>query len=345
MPVAQAPPTATSAAPAAAEFVDRLRGYATTLGSLLSQPAPAPWKPSTWGSRRRATTDPELRKVLQRLYGLTDELLRLYTITPSDDGADGSGLTSQQRQRVLDLIGTDPSTFSLDAGLEVFDAFDRLMIEIGDARYLCAEVEAELRIRPGTTTWVTWPGLFGDARPPALATYYKGVSPYPTELEAVRRMLGSLRRVRSDDYQVHRSRQRQRAHILYLLSVLLLPIVLVLAWLIVSAGDVPADQVGLVAVSGAAGAIVAGTLKARDRLVRGSDLRAFRSGVVSQILVGAGSALFLLVVLESGIVEFGLVDVWAGQAVGGFVAGFSEPFVLRTVERVARLGADDPPAG
>jgi hypothetical protein len=330
--------------PNAAEFVAQLRAYASRLTVLLSKSPRTFGKPSSWSGDGAAPTDPELRKILQRLYGVTDELLRLCTITESDDGTEPPGLTDQQRQRALDLMTIDPSTLSLDAGLEVFDAFDRLMVEVGDARYLCAEVEAELRLQPGSTTWVTWRSLFGDAKdakPPALTTYYTGVPPDPTELEALRGMLGTLRRVRTDDYQVHRSRQRLRATNLHVLSVLLLPIVVVLGWLIVSAGDVPADQVGLVAVCGAAGAIVAGTIKARSQLVRGTDLRAFRSGILSQLLVGAGSALFLLLILESGVVEFGLVNAWASQAVAGFVAGFSEPFVLRTVERVARLGAED----
>jgi hypothetical protein len=88
------------------------------------------------------------------------------------------------------------------------------------------------------------------------------------------------------------------------------------------------------------GAIVAGTIKARDKLVRSSDLRAFRDGIASQVLVGAGSALFFLLVMESGVLEFGDVDEWAGQAVGGFVAGFAEPYFVKTVARVATLGSD-----
>jgi hypothetical protein len=46
-------------------------------------------------------------------------------------------------------------------------------------------------------------------------------------------------------------------------------------------------------------------------------------------------------VIESGVVSFGQVEGWAAQAVAGFVAGFSEPFLFRTVERVAMLGVDD----
>ena len=132
-----------------------------------------------------------------------------------------------------------------------------------------------------------------------------------------------------------------RARNLQILSALLFPVVVAFGWLTVIAGEVSAAEVGLVAVSGVFGAIVAGTLKARDRLMRWSDLRAFRAGMVAQVLIGAGSALLLLLVLESGVVSFGAVEAWAAEAMAGFIAGFAEPFVFRTVERVARLGVED----
>ena len=327
--------------PTRTDFVDVVRSYAKRLGDLLSERPWVPWNPATWSSARSARSDPELTKVLQRLYGLTDELLRMYCIGPADADAEHWGLSKEEQQRVLDLLTTDPAELRLDAGLELFDAFDRVLIELGDARYICAEVQGELLMSERDTTHVSWRDLYGDDRPAALATYNSGAIPKPDELDAARGMLASLRRVRSDDYQTHRARQRMRARNLQILSVLLLPVVVAFGWLIVSAGDVSAAQVGLVAVSGALGAIVAGTLKARDRLVRGSDLRAFRAGIVAQVLIGGGSALVLLLVLESGVVSFGEVEAWAAQAMAGFVAGFSEPFLFRTVERVARLGIDD----
>jgi hypothetical protein len=331
--------------PARTDFVAVVREYGNKLVRLLSERPWAPWNPATWSSGRSARSDPELAKVLQRLYGLTDELLRMYSITPSDAGSEPWGLSKDEQQRVLDLMGTDPADLRLDAGLEVFDAFDRLLIELGDARYICAEVQAELLMSERDTAYVKWGDLYDDDRPAALATYNSGVAPKPHDLDAARSMIASLRRVRSDDYQIHRARQRMRARNLQILSVLLVPVVVALGFLTVVAGDVSAAQVGLVAVSGALGALVAGTFKARDRLVRGSDLRAFRSGIIAQVLIGGGSALVLLLVLESGVVAFGDVETWAAQATAGFLAGFSEPFLFRTVERVARLGVDDTEAG
>jgi hypothetical protein len=330
-----------SEAPTETTFVDMVRSYSKKLAGLLSERPWTPWNPGTWTSARSARADPELAKVLQRLYGLTDELLRMYCIGPADAGGEHWGLSKEEQQRVLDVLATDPSELRLDSGLEVFDAFDRLLIEIGDARYICAEVQGEMLMSDRDTSHVKWRDLFGEDRPAALVTYNSGAIPKPDELDAARSMLASLRRVRSDDYQTHRAQQRMRARNLKILSVLLLPVVVAFGWLMVIAGEVSAAQVSLVAVSGVLGAIVAGTFKARDRLVRGSDLRAFRAGMVAQVLIGGGSALLLLLVIESGVVSFGQVEGWAAQAVAGFVAGFSEPFLFRTVERVAMLGVDD----
>ena len=132
----------TSEAPT--EFVDVVRGYSKKLAGLLSERPWAPWNPAMWRSTRSARADPELAKVLQRLYRLTDELLRMYCIGPDDAGGEHWGLSKEEQQRVLDVLATDPAELRLDSGLAVFDAFDRLLIEIGDARYICAEVQREM---------------------------------------------------------------------------------------------------------------------------------------------------------------------------------------------------------
>jgi hypothetical protein len=44
--------------------------------------------------------------------------------------------------------------------------------------------------------------------------------------------------------------------------------------------------------------------------------------------------------LGSNILAIAGTDSLAGKAVFGFVAGFSEPFFLKTVETVAKLGEE-----
>jgi hypothetical protein len=70
-----------------------------------------------------------------------------------------------------------------------------------------------------------------------------------------------------------------------------------------------------------------------------NDLRGMRNWMFVQPWVGAAAALAILAVLASGIVKLpgaqsGLQS-WAGLAAYGFVAGFSEPFFLGVVARIA----------
>jgi hypothetical protein len=106
-----------------------------------------------------------------------------------------------------------------------------------------------------------------------------------------------------------------------------------------SGTDAPLS-IALTGVMGALGAAMSGTLKARDKLIRGSDLRAFSVGLVAQLLMGAGAAFFLLLILKSGLLQIAGTNSLEGGAVLGFVAGFSEPFFLRTIERIATLGEE-----
>ncbi len=327
-------------------FIDVLTPYSARLLELLSDVRWAVWRPRFWNAGRLARTDPELRKVLQRLHGFTDALVRLYRVDAADpSGDDWSGLTRATRQRVRELLATDPSDLRLDSALEVSAALGLLLTEVGDARYICAEVQNELVISQEDTTWLTWRQVYGDGRPPILDSCHGGNTPPQDHVDAARQLLLGLHRARIENYQFRRARLRMRARALSLMSVMLLPVVAGFGGLTVSAGDLPTVDVALVAVAGALGALVAGTIKARDRIVRTSDVRAFASGIVAQVLLGAGSALLLLVVLLSGMVDIAGADDWAGRAVVGFAAGFSEPLVIGTIERVAMLGDRGPRLG
>ena len=62
----------------------------------------------------------------------------------------------------------------LDIALEVTDRWDQLLIEVGDADYLCTLLEVEyVRIEAGTTA-VTWKTLYGDLRPKASEVFTSG---------------------------------------------------------------------------------------------------------------------------------------------------------------------------
>lgn len=316
------------------DFEQLVISYAQQLSLLLTENPWAFWTKAFWAYGHWARRDSELRKILARIYGLLDEIQRLYRTT--------DGITETDRRRIQQLVAIAPATLTLDAALEVFDGLDRIVIEIGDARYICDAIEREHLWSQGSTTWLTWDRMYGASIPEAVETFTLGLPVPAPQLDAARNRLLSFRRARSDDYRVHRARQKMRARNLSILAALLLPLVIAFCWLLaaIEIRGVSGWGVGLVAVVGALGSVMSGTIRARDRLVRGSDLRAFRSGLLAQVLIGAGSSLVIFLVLASGMLDIAGTDSLVGKAAVGFAAGFSEPLFLKTVERVAKMGEE-----
>jgi hypothetical protein len=69
------------------------------------------------------------------------------------------------------------------------------------------------------------------------------------------------------------------------------------------------------------------------------DLRVFQAGMSVQPFIGAAAGLFLFLLIESDVVSLpgttNKTNVWPVLATYGFIAGFSEPFLLGTVRSVA----------
>lgn len=328
-------PPAHDGGSASEPFESLLVSYGNRLAEVLTERRWAVW----------ARRDPELQKILARLLAATHDLLRC---ARADEPCHSSPavrlreMTGCDRRRVEQLLATEPASLTLDLAIEVIDALHRILADIGDARYVCEEIRGEIQWSSGSTTWMTWDEMFGAGVPTALETYERGEPVPPAQLAAGARQLASLYRARSEAYLVHRARLKMRASNLRLLAAVLLPVVLGVGLLMAQqgVGAESARGIALVGFAGALGAVVSGTIRARDRSARGSDLRAFRAGFFAQVLVGVGSAFFLLLVLTSGLVDVVGAGSLEGQAAIGFVAGFSEPFVFRTVERVASMGED-----
>jgi hypothetical protein len=85
------------------------------------------------------------------------------------------------------------------------------------------------------------------------------------------------------------------------------------------------------------GATLSGIFRVRDRLTELDDLRSFWPAMRIQPLIGATAGLVTLLILEGGAVKLDGTDTssWAARALLTFVAGFSEPFFLGLVQRVA----------
>jgi hypothetical protein len=270
--------------------------------------------------RWRSVWDGELRKHLRRIADRLDSAVAEDTI----------------RQRLGSLTDFDPKTLDLDLALSLSARLDELLIEHADPGYVCSAVEAEFQ-RVDTTP-MTWKRLYGDRPPEALEAFREGQTVEEPALTSVRNRLKALSRARYEDYALLRTRQSMKSLFLSALALVLLILVPFFGVALVRASSIGSRDVALVGVAGAVGALMSGTFKLRDTITHINDLRAFRPAIVVQPLLGVASALFLLLALETRVLTIGSqTPAWAARGLLGFVAGFSEPFVLKIIDRVANL--------
>jgi len=271
-----------------------------------------------------AARDPELRKHLQRIADRLEAARREEAI----------------RKDLGSLAEFDPHRLDLDSALSLSARLDEFVFaRSDDAGLLCAAAEAEL---PRTdTTVVTWKGLFGedpDDVPEAVEVFRQGGEPSGPPLESLKHKLSVLAHSRHEDYQLLRTRRAMKGQHLRYLGLGLLIAIAAFAWELVRGGVLTFDDVLLGMAAGAVGALMGGTFKLRDTVSHINDLRAYRSILAVQPLLGAGAALFLLLALETHVLSVGgAADGLAARGLLGFVAGFSEPFFLKTVARVTSL--------
>jgi hypothetical protein len=314
----------------AVEFKSRLDTRADEILAVLARSGWRLWD----GSVPR---NPEQRKSLERHFTAIEEALRL----------DGDGrLDDGKRTRLADALDITPPDHP-DAYGQRLETIDQALIALGDDCFLCALLEIEYeRDRSdrggGITTWST---LY--KRKPIKASvefFEEGAVTESSETEA-RNKLAVLYRTRQSLYGLHRARAGMKAmRLLYLGLVLGLLAVGVIAVVSLLADGVgPVDGL-LVAFAGALGATTSAAYKLRDQIPRLSALRTFWYAFFLQVALGASAGLFLWIVLESGFVEFGSGvggEEWAVAAAVAFAAGFSEPLLLKTVERILGSGDQD----
>lgn len=126
---------------------------------------------------------------------------------------------------------------------------------------------------------------------------------------------------------------------------LLLLVAFVLAWLVEDAASpFRLGMVLAVAVAGALGGVVSAIYQL-SRVGQAKIPEALLHGLITsgRPIIGAACALFVYAVLQSGlinIIESANVTLAAGLVLG-FIAGFSEQFVLNTVSRVAGNQGED----
>lgn len=281
------------------------------------------------GRRLPYVRDPEERKVLGRVLADIVELERLH-----DKGRlQGSG--EQQAARLLEKA--DPTQLRLDAGLLLLRGLDLVLAEHGDANYVVRQVELALLQEEGSTSLLTWDRLYGKERPRALESYMEKGEVTEEELKPLKAQLGAFVDSRSDFYTVQKARLRMKKRLMWWVTGVTAVLVILLGFAVASEPADLGDQALAVGLAGAVGGSLSGAFRLRDALELGAALREFRPAVLLQPVFGAASALVVLVLMESELIDPLSQTGWAPRTVFGFVAGFSEPFVLDLVKRVAGI--------
>ena len=118
----------------------------------------------------------------------------------------------------------------------------------------------------------------------------------------------------------------------------LLVLVVANAIVLAVAGHTRGWFIAVAALTGALGSVLSGSFRLRDDLRRLTDLRAFRPAIWLQPLLGAASGLFASLVVLADVVRIptdsSTPDLTA-YGIFGFLAGFSEPFLLGIVKRLS----------
>jgi hypothetical protein len=285
---------------------------------------------------------PELRKALGVIQAHLSETRRLYalrkTATPLRDGAAIRELTS--------LLQRDLSKLKIDSAWDLAGALKRLNLRFGDREYMTSQLEYEQRRNAEAGRWHRWNDHLDEhelqlllnaftLRKPTLAHHTRAVD-----------RLTSLYLKREEAGRDRRARAEQKKRYLILLTPLLF---FLLVGFGVAAEFTTPDRIWktllFAACAGGLGSTLSGIFKVRDQLERLDELRSFGPAMCVQPLIGACAGTMLLLALRSNAVSFGSTSsAWEGMSLLAFVAGFSEPFFLGLVQRVAVI-SDKPTAG
>jgi hypothetical protein len=285
------------------------------------------------GYRRR---NPELAKALGHVQRYVAEGWNLLDL----DDQDAPLRTVGVRQRSEDLLTRDLKSLSIDSAWDLANELKQELLFLGDVSYVWTQLEYEAQRDKKPNMWHRWSDHLEPTKLQALlaARRSDGAVDRPVQLDAVR-SLKKLYELRAEAGMERRARAAQKFRYLTLLIPILFSLLLALSAAIYEVGGAGMwKMIALGASAGALGATLSGIFRVRDRLVELDDLRSFWPAMRIQPLIGATAGLFTLLVLESHAVK--LADdaeptPWAAWALFTFVAGFSEPFFLGLVRRVA----------
>ncbi|HET8873266.1 MAG TPA: hypothetical protein VFM83_06230 [Gaiellaceae bacterium] len=246
--------------------------------------------------------------------------------------------TANSRQRLEELTRIDVGNLTIDGAWELANELKRELLLAGDASYVWAQLEYEAARDKKPNKWHRWSDYFASKKLRGLiAARTNGTVTESAHLDAVRSLM-KLYELRAESGLERRVRAAQKfRYLTALIPMLFVGLMLLTAGIYESGREGIWKAIWVAASAGALGATLSGTFRVRDRLIELDDLRSFWPAMRVQPLIGATAGLVTLFVLETGAVELGAKQTasWAALALFTFVAGFSEPFFLGLVQRVA----------
>ena len=323
--------------------LDRIRSW---LDRLRPRRAPAQDGPSEdtpleqllvraqWKSTSRA--HPERSKVLGLIQSELSEASRLLAAQSGRDRAAESELKA--------LLLEHTRIRTVDDGWELAARLKRLNLRLGrfDPAYIQGLLQYERAHAQDPRHWHTWSKHFPKQElRDLLQTYASGVVKGCDRDRAVDR-LNRLYLKRAEAGRDRRAKAALKDTYLKHLTLVLVPFLLGLGTIaLVSTTDSHSvwRAFAVAALAGALGSTLSGVLRLRDQLLRMEELRAFKPAMLVQPLVGASAGALVFLLLASRAFSVGSLDpaAWPSPGVLGFAAGFSEPFFLGLVDRVAGL--------
>ena len=297
-----------------------------------------PFVPAFWDQRR---TSPELAKALSLVQRYASEARDLLEL----DSEQAPLRTDEVERRFRDFLNEGVGKLSIDSAWELANQLKSELLFLGDVSYVWTQLEYEAQRDKKPNKWHRWSDHLTPGKLEALIQA-RDSRPIDrqTHLEAVR-SLRKLYELRAEAGMERRARAAQKCRYLTLLIPILFTLQVALAAAIYEvAADGVWKQIVLAGSAGALGATLSGTLRVRDRLVALDDLRSFWPAMRVQPLIGATAGLFTLLALESHAIKPGGAEQtpWAAYALLTFVAGFSEPFFLGLVQKIAVIPDKDP---
>ena len=294
---------------------------------------------ATFLNKRRPS--PELAKALSLVQSYVSEVRELLEL----DSDQAPLRTEKVERRFRDFLTQGVKKLSIDSAWELANQLRSELLFLGDVSYVWTQLEYEVQRDKKPNKWHRWSDHFAPSKLEALIQVRdNGAVDRQTHLEAVR-SLRKLYGLRAEAGMERRARAAQKCRYLTLLIPILFTLQVALAAAIYEVGaDGVWKQIILAASAGALGATLSGTLRVRDRLVALDDLRSFWPAMRIQPLIGATAGLFALLALESHAINPGGGEEtpWAAYALLTFVAGFSEPFFLGLVQKIAVIPDKDP---